>query len=437
MVGWAWFSLWSLISGFCRRSDIILFGICRALQGIGPAFLVPNAIALMGTAFPVGVKRNTAFACFGAAGPTGAAAGAAFAALVSEFLSWHWCFWIHSIICACLIAVSFFLIPAANRLIQPLVDPTFDYLGSVTGVAGLVLVNFAFNQAPLTGWGEPYVLVLLVLGVLSLAAFFWVELYLTSQPLFPIRDLQPEAIFVLACVFAGWSSHGIWAYYLYLFLEHLRGHSALLTSAETSPVAATGLLFAFLTVWLVRRIAVSWVMLISMVLFVLGSMLLALVPLEQTYWAQTFVSVLLMPGAMNLSFPAATILLSSALPKEKQGIAASLVTTMVNYSISCGLGLAGSIHRETITHASERQGINGPPEPLSLSTPELVAVRLEGLKAVYWFAVGLSGLGVVVAGIFVIMARPRVRIPDQPCRCRACRRMSRQLNEMRAQDTCR
>jgi hypothetical protein len=44
-----------------------------------------------------------------------------------------------------------------------------------------------------------------------------------------------------------------------------------------------------------------------------------------------------------MSFPAATLILSNAVSKEHQGVAASLVNTVVNYSISLGLGFAGTV----------------------------------------------------------------------------------------------
>ncbi len=142
-------------------------------------------------------------------------------------------------------------------------------------------------------------------------------------------------------------------------------------------------------------------MLAAMVLFVVGSALLALAPLDQPYYIQTFLSVIIMPGAMNLSFPSATMLLSSVLPREKQGIAASLVATVVNYSISCGLGMAGSIHRSVVESAAHRMGI--PNAPLTVSTPDIVAARLEGLRAAYWFAVALGGVGVLLAAVFCLV----------------------------------
>jgi hypothetical protein len=53
---------------------------------------------------------------------------------------------------------------------------------------------------------------------------------------------------------------------------------------------------------------------------------------------------------MDMSFPAATVILSNAMPKEHQGLAASLVNTMVNYSISIGLGIAGTVEANVIAH---------------------------------------------------------------------------------------
>lgn len=348
-LGWIWFAVFSFITGFSyTSSNIVLFSCMRALQGIGPALLVPNAIALLARNFAVGNQRNTAFACFGAAGPTGATAGAVFTALIADYAWWPWCFWVLAIVCLIVAVITVFVIPGdLFNFDAPKSSLTFDYWGCFTGVSGLILVNFALNQAPLVGWTMWYIPSLLILGCAFLWTFVIVELNFTKDPLIPIRGLGKDAYFALGCIAAGWGSHGIWAYYLYLFvsllhiivytfanhhqLEQVQGHSAIMTSALTCPVAITGILFALSSVWLVKRIGVAWTMFIAMMNFLIGALLLATVPLNQVYWAQIFFSIIIMPGAMNLSFPSATMLLSNALPKEKQGIAASLVSTMVNY----------------------------------------------------------------------------------------------------------
>lgn len=91
-----------------------------------------------------------------------------------------------------------------------------------------------------------------------------------------------------------------------------------------------------------------------------------------------------------------------SLPKEKQGIAASLVSTMVNYCISCGLGFAGTVHRHAFINASTARGQRGIPLPVAEITPLYTEIRAEAIKGPWFFAVGLSGLGVIIAAWFVL-----------------------------------
>ena len=71
-------------------------------------------------------------------------------------------------------------------------------------------------------------------------------------------------------------------------------------------------------------------------------------PIDQTYWASTFVSTIIIPFGMDMSFPAATIILSGSVPKEHQGIAASLVLTTTSYSISLGWVLQALLRAKSI-----------------------------------------------------------------------------------------
>jgi len=262
--------------------------------------------------------------------------------------------------------------------------PKFDFLGCATGVTGLLLINFALNQAPLVGWSTTYVYFLLIIGVLMTTAFILIELFLAKSPLLPMRGLQPQALLALACIAAGWASHGIWLYYLFLFSMRIRGKEAIIATLELLPVVPLGIGFAISTNYLVKKWHVSKVMLLAMVLFLVGTLLLAWAPANQTYWALTFLSVLVMPGGMNLSFPAGTILLSNAMPREHQGKAASLVSTVVNYSIASGLGFAGSIDRH----------VNGDGNH-----------TLEGYRAAWMLGIGFSTLGVVISLFFVWKSR--------------------------------
>lgn len=72
-------------------------------------------------------------------------------------------------------------------------------------------------------------------------------------------------------------------------------------------------------------------MTIALIAFTVGVILMGTAPVEQTYWAQIFVSICVQPFGMDMSFPASTLIVSNALPKKKQGVGASLVNTIVNY----------------------------------------------------------------------------------------------------------
>jgi MFS family permease len=85
-MGWLWLALWSFITGFAHKLGPIAFSIARGFQGIGPAILVPNAMALIGRTYPVGNKRAFVFSIFGAMSPIGFLAGAGLASAFAEFL---------------------------------------------------------------------------------------------------------------------------------------------------------------------------------------------------------------------------------------------------------------------------------------------------------------------------------------------------------------
>ena len=116
-----------------------------------------------------------------------------------------------------------------------------DLLGATTGITALVLFNFAWNQAPIVGWQSPYIIVTLILGVLLVPAFFYIETKLARNPIVPFDVFTADNAFVLACVACGWSNFGIWVFYLWQILENVRGTSPLLAVAYTSPLAIAGM----------------------------------------------------------------------------------------------------------------------------------------------------------------------------------------------------
>lgn len=76
------------------------------------------------------------------------------------------------------------------------------------------------------------------------------------------------------------------------------------------------------------------------------------------------------------------------MPPEHQGLAASLIATAINYSISISLGFAGTIE----THLN-RNGSD----------------LLRGYRAALYFAVSLAGFGMVLTMLFMLVSWKRSR----------------------------
>ena len=141
---------------------------------------------------------------------------------------------------------------------------------------------------------------------------------------------------------------------------------------------------AFTTGKVIGRLGPAWVMFIAMCAFLTGNILIATAPISQSYWAQIFICSLITPWGMDMSFPAGTLILSNSVRKEHQGMGASLVNTVVNYSISIGVGIAGTVDVQLNRGGRTQADI------------------LKGYRSALYLAIGLSGLGVFIALLFLV-----------------------------------
>ena len=189
----------------------------------------------------------------------------------------------------------------------------------------LVLFIDCWNRGSVTGWDKPFVYVLLIVSVIVMGAFIFIEKK-TKEPVMPLSIWSVKGFpGVLACIALGWSSFGIFTYYIVQYLEVIRGATPLLTTAMLSPVVLSGLAAALSVSQLYGRIPAHLLLMGSMVFFCVGNVLIATVPPHQIYWAQVFVSTLVTPFGVDISFSASSLLVSNTMPTNQQGVAASML----------------------------------------------------------------------------------------------------------------
>ncbi|OAQ98268.1 hypothetical protein LLEC1_08092, partial [Akanthomyces lecanii] len=357
--GFAWFGAWSALAGCAVYSGPVLFAFCRAMQGVGPALMLPNAVAILGRAYEAGSRRqNMVFSLFGATAPSGFVVGAVFSSLLAQRTWWPWAYWVMAVTCLLFAVLSVFAVPAtvrdsAHEDGDDSLWQRVDLPGAAAGVSALILFNFAWNQGPVVGWTQPYTYAIMIVGILAFVVFVFIEKK-AKYPLIPFGVLKLDSLFTLACIGAGWSSFGVFVLYTWNFVLQFRHQTPLLSSAQFSPVAISGLFAAVGTGIALSNLRPSSVMLVSMV--------------------------------------AATIVLSRAMPRKHQGLAASLVNTFVNYSISIGLGFAGTVESNV-----NDGGLD----------------VLRGFRGALYMSVGLAALGVILALLFCLAEHHRSAVSEK------------------------
>lgn len=179
VVGTAIFAATSLICALAPSLPILL--AARAAQGVGAALLLPNSLALLNAAFQ-GEKRGRAVGIWAASG----AAMAAVAPLVGGWLvgtvGWPAIFYIN-------LPLALGAILLALRFVVESKEPgegRTDYAGALLVTAGLGGLTYALTLWSAMRRFTDQAVVSLVLGLVFVAAFLWIEYRRKNRAMMPL-----------------------------------------------------------------------------------------------------------------------------------------------------------------------------------------------------------------------------------------------------------
>ncbi|KAJ7136873.1 major facilitator superfamily domain-containing protein [Mycena epipterygia] len=378
----AWSMIWNLVSGFARSPAF--YDAARGLTGIGAGLMLPTAVALLGQTYPPGRKRNLAFGLFGALAPFSAAGGSVLEVMLAQLVNPQWIWWLHAIKNALNLLIAIPSIPASIGLG---VGGEVDWIGAFLGVAGLILFNFSFNQAPLAGWASPSVIAPVIIGITMLLLFALWEIKGAKSPILPFDIWRaPTFLAVMSSAFLSFMSFGIFIYYHLQFIHDFRGVTALQSVAWLVPFTIDGFIAACLVAVLISRVPAQVIFCAGLIAVMLANILTMTSPVEGTYWTFPFFAALLAPFGPDLTFTAAQLVASNTVKRSEQGVAGSLVGTALNYGIALGIGLGGTV--EAHTNAGGTQ-------------------PLRGLRGAMYLGTGMAVLGIAIVLVFVRVPKDR------------------------------
>ncbi|RWA10103.1 hypothetical protein EKO27_g4998 [Xylaria grammica] len=369
--------IWAALGGYATN----LIAVCffRGLCGIGGGLMTPNIIALIGITFPPGQKRNLGFALFGAMAPVGAAGGGLIGAIVIQLAEWKWAFFLLALVGAVVFG-------AASIAIQndaPL-DPhgSLDIIGAYLGVGGLILFNFVWNQAPIVGWATGYEIALLIISVAHFVAFAVWESKFAKDPIMPF-DIWKMPSFgrLIVTVALAFMSLGIFLWYMSQFMQQIRGDSLITTGLQYLPLTIVGAITPFVAAWLIPRVPAQVIIGLGCLALVIINALLATTRPDLTYWAMCFPAMFVSAFTIDLIVTSAQIVISSTVPMKQQGIAGSLVGTLLGYGLSTGLGFAGTVEVHTFDNGRN---------------------LLRGYHSAAYLAIGMAGGALILSALIRI-----------------------------------
>lgn len=219
------------------------------------------------------------------------------------------------------------------------------------------------------------------MAVLHFVAFVFWEWKIAKEPILPLDIWTvPSFALVILVSFLAIMSVGILIWYITLYNQVLRHYTIFASSATYVPLAVMGAVAAFASSYAIPRLPAQFILAIGSTASCIACILVATTPAQQVYWAQIFPAVILTAFGPDFIFTATQIIASNTVRRDQQGIAGSLMGTVLSYSLSTGVGFAGTVETYTNDHGRD---------------------ILRGYRCALYLGIGLSGLATMIALGFV------------------------------------
>ena len=370
--------------------------ISRAIQGIGAAISTATAFAILVTTFPEGRERNRALGIFVSVLSAGFAAGSISGGILTSAFGWRSVLFVNvpiGIVAAILSQKYLASNPGRST------DKHLDLPGALSVTSGLILLVYALTSAANAGFTSIQTILPLGLGALVLAGFVAIE-YRSKSPLMPLAFLRRGTVFsanVLALILT--SSAGGVVFLLTIYLQRVSGYLPLAAGLEFVPAA---LIFFFVggwgSSWLVNRLGLKQVLVISMTLITLGSALLTQISVTSGYLG-ILPGMLIWSFGASIGFPALNIAALAGTRRGEEGLASGIIGT--SQRVGFPLGLAILLTIATVT--------DPPPVGAASQLGSLTGV-VTGFQYAFLASTIISAIGLLIA---LRVKNPRMRIEQQ------------------------
>jgi EmrB/QacA subfamily drug resistance transporter len=350
LAGLVIFTSASLLDGLAG-SEGMLIG-ARALQGLGAALIAPAALSIIATTFEEGAERARALAVWAAIAIGGSAVGLILGGALTQYLSWPWIFFINIPVGIAAFMLSLRLVPESRDLTA---RRGYDVAGAITVTAGIMALVYAIVGAESAGWGSPRTLGFFAGAIALLAAFVVIELR-SSAPLVRLSIFRIRSLLTAnTAMFLAMSGMFAMFFFNTLYVQQVLGYGPLEAGLAFLPFTAGIMVSASLASQLATRLGVRPVAAAGFVLTATGLALLTRLPVDGSYVTDVLPALVVAALGMGAVFMPLTLVATTGLANEDQGLASGLFNTSQQIGGALGLAVLSTIA------ASRTNAAGGPP----------------------------------------------------------------------------
>jgi len=340
--GLAAFVLASAASGLAPGIGALV--TARFVQGAGAAVMMPASMALIGQAYPDPARRARAVTVWAMGGAVASSSGPLLGGLLT-LVSWRLIFFINVPAGAVTLLLLARIQPSGNRAVP------FDWAGQVTAVLAMGGLTYGAIEAGAAGFTAPRVVAAFVVAVVALAAFLAAQAR-GAHPMAPLDLFRSRTVAVPVAVgFAFIVGYYGLPFVMSLYLQQLRGLSALGTGAAFLPMMLTGAALTPFSARMAEKLGARVLITAGLIFMTAGLVILAVLPSSAPVWALAALMVLV-GLAGPLVMPPVTAVLLNSLPAHRAGTASGVFNTSRQLGGALAVAAFGALlaNRATFLH---------------------------------------------------------------------------------------
>ena len=397
------FGIASVLCGVAQDANQLI--VARGVQGIGAAMLVPGSLALISANFSK-KTRGRAIGTWSGVTAIAAGIGPVFGGWLIETFSWRWIFFLNVPLVLAVILITLFRVPESRDEDAP---KGVDWLGALLATLGLGGLVFGLIESNSLGFRNTIVISSLVIGVISIAGFLFVESRI-KNPMMPLGLFSSPAFLGsnLLTLFL-YGGLGGMLFFLPFILIQVQGYGPTSAGAALVPFILT---MSVLSRWaggLVDRYGSKLPLTVGPFIAACGFALFALPSADgASYWKTYFPAVMVMSLGMSIAVAPLTTTVMGAVEERHAGTASGINNAVSRTAgliavAAFGVVLVSTFERSFVSEVNSMQISPVVKDQLLAQASQLAEIKIpDGLSPAQANAVSQSIRNSFISGFRVV-----------------------------------